>query len=391
MAQLAVVDAHVGVDQPARAGFVGQRVVQVVEHHVGVVYGVLSVLGETVAVVPLAHQGQRLVNVLIECAALPIHLQQAAHLRLREAQQLVELRQLADVDADVEAAGDIVHRHRRDAGDEQPVDAAGLRAGLQRGEEAPIEAAAVGEGVVGVCAALGEDRVGEIVVFVDQHINGSALPLAVAEQRHQFVVDGAFGAQPRGDGRREDLRMALQDVGEHDAAVALEVALQRSQGVVEGGEVEPQHQVAAAVRRGGAADVRAAKHGVERAGLVAAVVALQQREPAGLAEPARADEEDVAVALEAVQEPRLVDVQCAFLADALEVRLAVGNGRVGLRPRRSDAHAAILPRLAGRSLGWCVPPAPPQAARTAVKGSSPGPISWVLSMPRNGRSHASRA
>ena len=272
--QLGVVDAHVVVDQPPRAAFVRQRVVQIEEHHVGVVHRVLCVFGEAVAVVPLAHQAERLVHVLVEHAALAVHLEHPSHFRFGEAEQLVELRQQTDVGADVEAAGDVVHRHGRDAGDEQAVHAVGLRAGLQGGEEAAVEATAVCEGVVGVRAALGKDGVGEVVVFVDQNVEQDAVVPAVLEQCHELVVDGGLPAQALGDVSRKDGRISCQRTRKRDAAVALEVALQRFEGVVEGGEVEPQHHVAAAIGRGLPADVRAVEHGLEGIGLVAPVVAL---------------------------------------------------------------------------------------------------------------------
>ena len=68
MAELAVVDAHVAVDELRRPRLVRHGVLQVVEHHVGVVDIVLGIDREPVAVVPLAHDGQRLVDVLVECA-----------------------------------------------------------------------------------------------------------------------------------------------------------------------------------------------------------------------------------------------------------------------------------------------------------------------------------
>jgi hypothetical protein len=46
--------------------------------------------------------------------------EQGLHLGAIEAEQAVEFGIEADVGADVEAAGDIVHGERRDAGDEQP-------------------------------------------------------------------------------------------------------------------------------------------------------------------------------------------------------------------------------------------------------------------------------
>ena len=92
--------------------------------------------------------------------------------------------------------------------------------------------------------------------------------------------------------------------------------------------------MAAVVWRGLPADVRAVEHGVEGIGLVAPVVALQQRNPAALAEAPGANEEGVAMSLKLVQKARLVDVQGTLLANALEVGTAVGNGWVVQRRGR---------------------------------------------------------
>ncbi len=79
-------------------------------------------------------------------------------------------------------------------------------------------------------------------------------------------------------------------------AVALEAFLECFELVVERREIESQDDMAIAVRRRVAADVGTAEQGLERVRLVAVVVVVQHRQPAGLAEPAGADQEDVALA-----------------------------------------------------------------------------------------------
>ena len=91
VAQLAVVDADIGVDQLVGHGSVGHGLIEEIEDHVGVVEVALGVLGEPIAVVPLAHHCQRGFDILIEHAAVAVHLQQAPHLLLGEAQHVVEL------------------------------------------------------------------------------------------------------------------------------------------------------------------------------------------------------------------------------------------------------------------------------------------------------------
>ena len=66
----------------------------------------------------------------------------------------------------------------------------------------------------------------------------------------------------------------------------------------DGGEVEEHHHVAAAPGGGVAADVGTGEDPLEEFLLGAVVVALQEREPAALAEAAGTDEEDVALVLD---------------------------------------------------------------------------------------------
>ena len=276
-----------------------------------------------------------------------VRLQEVAHFGLGEAEHLVEFRLQADVGADVEAAGHVVHGDRRDAGDEQPLQAAGAGTGLERGEEVAVEAAAVGERPVGVGAVLGQDGVGEVVVLVDHHVEGNAAITSVNEQ----LVQLAAGARRREDATPlrfgEQVRVALHRVLDVPVAILLEALLQGLQRLADGGEIEEQDDVAAAVGGGVAADVRAGEDPLEVLLLGAVVVALQQRQPAGLAEAAGADEEDVAFGLEPAQEARLVHVQATFEPDFLEVGPAVGDGgeaRHGTYPARFRSND---PRPAG--------------------------------------------
>ena len=108
VAQLRVVDANVGVDETARHRLVREGILQVMEYHAGVVEVAGGVLGEAVAVVPLAHHVEGGVHVLVERAALPVELQKAPHLRFGEAEHPVELRLQGDVAPDVEAASTAV-------------------------------------------------------------------------------------------------------------------------------------------------------------------------------------------------------------------------------------------------------------------------------------------
>ena len=208
---------------------------QVVEHHVGVVQIGGGFLGEAVAVVPFAHDAHGGIHVLVEHAQVAVRLHQAPHLRLGEADHLVEVRVQADVLADVEAAGDVVHGDRRHAGDEQALQtaAAAVGAGLQGGEEVTVEAAAMGERVVRLGAVVREHGVGKVVVLVDQHVQRNVMVARVPEQLGKLAGDR---------GRREDVPhcrfrkqvgMAPQRPPERYETVGLELSLQGLELVVD--------------------------------------------------------------------------------------------------------------------------------------------------------------
>ena len=166
------------------------------------------------------------------------------------------------------------------------------------------------------------------------------------EQLVELAVDGRRRADTANCRLREQVRIPLQRVAQPELAVLLEVVLQTVQGGLERGEVEAQDHVAVTVLRGLPADVRAAEHGVELVGPGAVVVVLQHRDPAGLAEAARPDQDGVIHLLQSVEKPRLVHVEPALHADAPEVGQAVGDsGVAGLVKRhvRSFRRRARLP------------------------------------------------
>ena len=350
VAQLAVVHAHVRVDEFGRHGLARHGGPEEVEHQVGVVDGLLHALGEAVAIVPLAHHVEGCLFVQGEHASLPVGLQQAPHFRFSEAEQSIELRRKADVGADVEAAGHVVQRDGRDAGDEQPFQAAAAasRAALQGSEEVAVEAAAVGQFVVGLGAVVGQYGVGEVVVFVDEHIEPHAASTRFTEQRVELAGCGWMVQDADDDVCWEEVWMAIQGFLDLLAAVALELPLQRLRRVLYHREIEAQRYEAVSVCGGFAADVRATEHLLELAGPLAVVVVLQQREPAGLAEAPGADEEDEAFVLQRAEEVRLVDVQAVFQAHGAEVRPAVGDAGIaggGHGDLQRERPHALAPRF----------------------------------------------
>ena len=252
------------------------------------------------------------------------------------------------------------------------------RAALEGGEEVAVEAAAVREVLVRLRAVMRQHGVGEVVVLVDDHVQRYVVVASVPEQL----------GQPGGDrGRRENVPhrrlgkqvgMAPQRSPQRCQAVGLELPLQGLQLVVDVREVEAQGDVAALFPGRRAPHVGAGEGGVEAVRPEAVVVVLQHRGPQRLAEAARADQEGVALVLQAPQEAGLVDVQPAVAADAPEVGLTVGNAGVGGRrahdrslstdpivsqPPAARTHGTVERRRAAPDRGLLRRPPAPRCSR----------------------------
>jgi hypothetical protein len=101
------------------------------------------------------------------------------------------------------------------------------------------------------------------------------------------------------------------------------------------GEVPFHDEVAVAARGGGLADAQVSEQLLELLGLGQVVVVLQRGQPQGLAEAARAQQQELpAVFFDGADAVGAVDVEIAFFGDGLEVGETVGK-----------AHGAA-------SLGW---------------------------------------
>ena len=104
--------------------------------------------------------------------------QHLTHLLLREAGHLIELRLERVVRADVETAGQVVHRHRADTRDEQTLDGL-VRAILDHVVElADIALAMRLLPVFAECVGMRQDLVREMVVLVNEKIELQAHLLA---------------------------------------------------------------------------------------------------------------------------------------------------------------------------------------------------------------------
>ena len=244
---------------------------------------------------------------------------------------------------------------------------------LQRREEIAVEAAAVRERLVGLPPVVGQHRVGEVVVLVDEHVHRDAVVAGVPEQFAQLAVHARM---------RDDVadRLGGKQVGvppqrgaDLDEAVVVEALPQRLQRVVEGREVEAQDDVARTVVGGPPGDVRAVEDRVPLVGPRAVVVVLQHRHPQALAEAPGTNQDRVALVLQRPEEARLVHVQPAVQADAPDVGLTVGYPGVGCRHRAScrcrpahdRTHGPSCHRPRGNS------PRPPVRDRPSPRGRSP--------------------
>ena len=198
----------------------------------------------------------------------------------------------------------------------------------------------MGDAAVGRLAVVRENGVGEVVVLVDQHVQRDAVVTGVGEQFVQYAGNEVRRQDAFQRRRGEQIRIALQRVPDLQPAVLLEVAFEHLQSVVEGGEIEAQHDVAIPLVRRLPGDVGAAEHGVEGVAAGPVVVVLQQGYPAGLAEPPGTDQHGETHAFQPPQEAGLVDVERAGQPDPLEVGIAVGDGggrrRPSMRPRAGE-------------------------------------------------------
>ena len=108
---------------------------------------------------------------MIEGAGSGIIGQHLSHFLLRESHHLVELLCEGIVGTNVEAAGEVVHRNRADAGDETALDA-GIDSCFHLVEEgAQISFAMCLVGVTMQTLRISEDGIGKVVVLIDEEIN----------------------------------------------------------------------------------------------------------------------------------------------------------------------------------------------------------------------------
>ena len=151
-----------------------------------------------------------------------------------EAEQAVEFGIEADIGPDVEAAGDIVHRERRHAGDEQPRQTAAraARRTLQQGKKALEKTAAMGQLAIRRFALVDQQIVGEMVIFINEEIK---LKLALGQdgkQPLQALVTIGLGMNQRRFVSRNPVGMAFEQVVDPNAHMGVEGRLQTVQSTL---------------------------------------------------------------------------------------------------------------------------------------------------------------
>ena len=123
---------------------------------------------------------------MIEGAGSGIIGQHLSHFLLRESHHLVELLRERVVSADIESAGEIVHRNGTDTCD-------GIGPCFYLVEKSTqIAFAMCLVGVVAQTLRIGEDSVGEVVIFVDEKINSLTGFVAFRKQIFELADGSVF-------------------------------------------------------------------------------------------------------------------------------------------------------------------------------------------------------
>ena len=229
-----------------------------------------------------------------------------------------------DVRRDVEPARHVVHRDGRHPRHEEPRHrrVRPRRRELELVEELLEEPVAVAEGLVAL-PRLGEDRVREVVVLVDDHVELRVRALEHRRERAELRV-----ARPRREdrlrrARRQPRGVVAGELVQPKRAVLVEAVLHAVGLLLDAREVEVEDEVLPALVRRVAADVEPAEELVEPVRVVDVVVALEDRAEERLPEAPRPQEERVARPLQLADEGRAVHEVAVLRADEREVRHAV--------------------------------------------------------------------
>ena len=346
--QTPVVGADVEVEHLLRITACVLDLAQEIEHQIGVEHALRSAPGEAITVVvPLHRVDQRRAirdaRIRHEMRLAGEELVRGAlHLRAGEAGHRAELILLGDVADDVEAAREVVEHDGRHARHEHPAQRPGAGSGLEGRVEAADEPGAPDDGLVERLIAVGQQAIGEVVVFVDDEIQ---LVLGAGDDgEHRSKEPGSVVVgvervfQPR---EARNTRSVPHEEGAHAVLHRRREAPADVGGVtvgVHGREIEREDEVLAPLGGGVIVNPEAAEELVELGGTMEVVVVLQHAEQRRLAEAAGTQEDQVSKpclgALELGEKGSLVRVEVATTPDVGEVGGAVGDSHAGLeRPR----------------------------------------------------------
>ena len=325
-AQFLVVDADVLFYHVIRSITVQDVVLNEVKHHIGVVHrsSAVAFLREAIVVVPRFHYLYQFVYGVVEGAGSRIVGQHLAHFLFREAHQLVKLRCEGVVGADVEAAGEVVHRHGAYSCDETTLDAGISPCFYFIEESAQVAFTVRFVGVAVQAFGVGEDGVGEVVVFVDEEIHLLSGTFAGLIEVIQLFHRSAHGTQPFWSALRQKVGIFLAEVLESNPTVRIQSFAIVAQLAGDAGEVEVEHQISITARCGVLADVQVSKEVFEPVAGAHVVVVLQHIQRQALTESTGADEEKESIRLlYHGDEAGLIHIIIIFTTDDREVHHAV--------------------------------------------------------------------
>lgn len=172
----------------------------------------------------------------------------------------------------------------------------------------------------------GKDGVGEVVVLVDEEIHILSGTFTSLTEEVQLLHGSVRLAQSFQSVLRKEVGVYLAEVLESNAAMRIQPSAVVVQLAADAGEVEMEHQIAVAARRGMLPDLQVTEKGFELVTGAHVVVLSQQVQREALAEAARTDEEEEAVRLlYHGDEAGLVHIIIIVLADIREVHHAVGK------------------------------------------------------------------
>ena len=130
-------------------------------------------------------------------------------------------------------------------------------------------------GVAVQAFGVGEDGVGEVVVFVDEKIHLLSGTFAGLIEVIQLFHCSAHGTQSFRSALRQKVGIFLAEVLESNAAMRIQPSAVVVQLAADAGEVEMEHQIAVAVRCGMLPDVEVTKECLKLVAGAHVVVVLQ--------------------------------------------------------------------------------------------------------------------